>query len=211
MFKNRQEAGKQLGKEIRSAFNGQDLKNSIVLAIPRGGAMVGKAVADTLKADLAVYVVKKIGAQDNPELALGAVGSGGVVFWNEDIIENIGLIEKDKTGLLKEKEKEVEEREKYLGVTVPDVRDKVIIVVDDGVATGSTVITAAMFAKKMRAQKIVLATPLIADDILIKIEKYFDQIIYLLKPNYFHAVGEFYEEFGQVSDEEVKEILDIKN
>lgn len=204
MFQNREQAGKILAEKVKKVNVPGD---SIVIGIPRGGVVVAQVVAQTLNLQLSVVVIKKIGAPGNPELAIGAVGPRRSVFWDQKLVSVVGISEKEKKELLQEKEKERKEKEELLGIKSPGVKDKTVIVVDDGVATGSTVIAAALFLRKVKAKYILLAVPVIAKDTLSAVKQYYDQILYLEAPSQFYAVGEFYQEFPQVEDAEVKEIL----
>lgn len=206
MFKDRQQAGRLLAEKLKRYKGREDV---LVFAIPRGGVVVAKEVASFLGAKLDVIVVKKIGAPGNPELAIGAVGPKKVVYWDRNLRKAIGASKYQIRQLADQKENEREERERLLRGKrgYPNMKDKVVIIIDDGVATGATSIVAGKFAKKMGAKKIVLAAPVVARDTLSKIKRYFDEIIYLDMPEDFYAVGQFYEEFPQVSDDEVISIL----
>lgn len=183
-------------------------KYAVVFGIPRGGIVVAKAVADYLKLPLDIIVVKKIGAPGNPELAIGAAGPKGVVYWDENLCQRFGISERIKSQELGIKNKEREEREKRLRGEKPyDIKDKNIILVDDGVATGATVLAAGKFFKEEKAKKAILAIPVIPRDTLFNIKEYFDRIIVLSIEENFYAVGQFYCEFPQVEDEEVIQLL----
>lgn len=209
MFKNREEAGRLLAEKL-FPLKGKDL---IVLGIPRGGVVLGKVIADCLGCPLDVVVVKKLGAPYNPELAIGAISLGGVVYWDENLCKSVGVGEEYKNEELRIKNYELVEREKYLRSDRGqlDLEGKIVILTDDGVATGATTIAAVRATRKMRPSKIILAVPVIAADTIEKIKVEVDELIYLEAPIDFYAVGQFYGEFGQVEDEEVKEILNIKS
>src|SRR3972149_5732154 len=207
MFLNREEAGVRLALKLSQEKFPRD---SIVVSIPRGGIIVGKTISEVLKLPLQVLFVKKIGAPQNPELAIGATGSGGMVFWDEKLIDYLGISEKEKEGALLEIIRTIKEREESLGIKVPDTEGKTTIIVDDGVATGATAIAASMILKKLGSKRIILATPVISRRTKKELQKYFDKIISVENPRDFQAVGQFYQEFPQVEDEEVKEILNIK-
>ncbi|RJQ26943.1 phosphoribosyltransferase [Candidatus Parcubacteria bacterium] len=207
VFKDRQEAGERFADKLKS-FKGDS--GVVVFGILRGGIVVAEAVAKKLSLPFSGIVVRKIGAPGNPELAIGAVSGEGVVFWDEEIISDLRISRREREELLKEKEREREERERLLGIKIPDMEGKIAIVVDDGVATGSTAIAAGMFFKKKRAKKVVLATPVIAKDRVSYMEKYFDEVVYVDAPEFFYAVGQFYRDFPQVSDEEARNLLKSK-
>ncbi len=208
MFLNREEAGIKLASHL---LRGKNLENAVIVSIPRGGVVVGASLSKFLSLPHKALIVKKIGAPHNPELAMGATGSDSIVFWDDEIIRSLGVSKEEKEDSLKKTVSTIKKREKNLGLEKLNIKGKSIIVVDDGVATGATAIAAALILKRMGAIKIILATPVIAKHTKGEIKKYFDKIISVLTPSDFHAVGEFYREFPQVEDEEVKEILNIKN
>ncbi len=206
MFLNREEAGIRLALLLSR----EKLRNAIIVAIPRGGVIVGKAVSEILKARLRVLIVKKISTPQNPELAIGAVGSLAIVFWDKNLINRIGISEKEKEKAFRQTVKTIKIREKSLGIKAPVVRGKTSVVIDDGVATGATAIAASMILKKLGSQKIILATPVISKNTKKKLEKYFDKIISVETPHDFQAVGQFYKEFPQIADQEVRKTLNSK-
>ena len=175
MFKNREEAGKLLAEHLHAFKKRKDV---LVLGIARGGIVVAKEIAKKLKLPLDVVVIKKIGAPNNPELAIGA------------------SLERGK------REKVFRKGKKPL-----DIKNRTVILVDDGVATGATVLCAQKFLKKESAKKIILAIPVISKETYRHISRYFDRIITLSVEEDFYAVGQFYREFPQVSDEEVISFL----
>ncbi len=175
MFKNREEAGMLLAKSLK---NYRKKENILILGIARGGVVVARAVSDKLELPLDVVVVKKIGAPNNPELAIGA------------------SLERGK------REKVFRKGRKPL-----DIKNRTVILVDDGVATGATVLCAQKFLKKEKAKTIVLAIPVISKETYRHISRYFDRIIALSVEEDFYAVGQFYREFPQVADEEVISLM----
>jgi putative phosphoribosyl transferase len=204
MFVNREEAGMRLAVKLLREKN---LKNAVIICIPRGGVIVGKTVSEVLKIPFKILIVKKIGTPNNPELAIGATGSDSVVFWDENLISIFNISKKERTKLLKQTKDAIRKREEALGIDVPDVRGKGVIVVDDGVATGATAIAASLILNKLGSSKIILATPVISKRTKHELGKYFGKIISVETPEDFHAVGQFYREFPQVEDEEVRELL----
>lgn len=205
LFKNRQQAGLLLAEKIKKRL--PRFKDYLIFAIPRGGAVAGKAVSGSLSLPLFLPVVKKIGAPNNPELAIGAVGPENSVFWDRELLKELGISQKTAEKLKKIKEKERKERELKFGIKPPDLKNKKIILIDDGVATGSTVRVALDYFRKKAIREVVLAAPVIALDTLLELKDEFDKIIYLEKPKEFSAVGKFYESFPQVEDKEVLQIL----
>lgn len=219
MFKNREEAAFLLVPKLKRFVD----KNTLIIAIPRGGVVLGKVISDSLKLPLDVVVVKKIGAPDNPELAIGAVESHGTVYWYKELINKLGITAKQMNELKIEKERELVEREKTFRKDKKDLevynkqelvshpgtttRNRQVIVVDDGIATGATALCAYKFFKKGKAKAIIMATPVISKDTLNNIKRYFDRVVSLKVVNDFYAVSQFYEDFPQVSDEEVISML----
>lgn len=206
MFEDRQEAGELLAKKLKS-FLGKE--NALVLAIPRGGVAVAKEVSDKLKLPLGLIVVRKIGAPFNPELAIGAVGPQKAAYWDSDLCRELGIDEATKREKLKIKNEEQKQLEKILrgNTPYPEIKDKTVFLIDDGVATGASVLAAAEFLRKEKAYKIILAIPVISNDTLNSISKYFDRIVSLKIAKSFFAVGEFYKSFPQVTNEEVTNLL----
>ena len=207
MFINREEAGIRLALKFSREEN---LQNAVIVLIPRGGVIVGKIVSEILNIPPAILIVKKIGAPNNPELAIGATGSDGVEFWDDKLIRSLGILKKEREEALRQTIKTIYQREKRWALKSPKVKGKTAIVVDDGVATGATAIAASLILKKLGAKKIILATPVISKYTKREIAQYFDKIIAVETPDDFSAVGEFYREFPQVADKEVIEIVNRK-
>lgn len=204
VFEDRREAGFLLAKKLEK-FAGNS--NILVLGMARGGVLVAKVISTFLNVPMDIFVVKKIGAPNNPELAVGGVAPGNTVFWNEDLVQRLG-IKPDLAEVLRQgKEKEREKQEKYLRGDKPlEISGKTVILVDDGVATGASVVAGSKFLRKKMARGIILAVPVIAKDTLRDIKEYFDDIIFLKAVEEFHAVGQFYKNFPQIENEEVKKI-----
>lgn len=206
MFLSRHQAGQLLAKKLKDYQRREDV---VILGIPRGGVVVAKAVADMLQLPLDIMVVKKIGAPNNAELAIGAVGPMGVVYWDDKLCKRLRVTRAESLELRSVKLDEREEKEKLLRgrKKMVTIKNKTVIVVDDGVATGATAIVAAKFVKKTGAKEVILAIPVIAKDTLLNIKRYFDEVVFLESPEEFYAVGQFYQNFPQVSDHEVVELL----
>lgn len=205
MFDNREQAGELLSAKLKEHRG----KEAVVLGIPRGGVVVAKTITDMLQLPLDIVIVKKIGAPNNPELAIGAVGPANVVYWDDRLCRQLAIGKSEKLEVRSKKLEELREREKLLRGKrkMVTIKDKTVILVDDGVATGATAMAAAKFIKKMKAKKIILATPVIAKDTLSYIKRYFDEVVFLESPEEFHAVGQFYQEFNQITDDEVRKLL----
>ncbi|GAW93660.1 phosphoribosyltransferase [Calderihabitans maritimus] len=203
-FKNREEAGKMLAQSI------PPLQGDIfVLGIPRGGVVVAAPVASMLQANLDIIITRKIGAPFNPELALGAITPDGTTLYNDDLVNKFNI---SKTELKRVEERELEEIKRRMklyrqNTEPPDVHNKVVILVDDGIATGFTVQAALQGLKKQKARRIILAVPVAPPDTVSMLKEQVDDLICLASPEPFYAVGQFYEDFRQVSDEEVIELL----
>lgn len=207
MFKDRKQAGKLLSHKLRDYKN---KKKVIVFGITRGGVVVAREIASELKLPLEIIVVKKIGAPLNPELAIGAVGPSKTIYWEKRLLKDFFVSHDYKAEASDAINQEREELEKYLKISDKRlfIKNKIIILVDDGVATGATVLCALKYFKKKKAAKIILATPIIAKETLSRIENYFDSIIANEIPEKLNSVGQFYEDFSQVENKEVKRIVD---
>ncbi len=204
MFDNREEAASKLCLKLKNAVKGKDI---VVVALLRGGVVLGKIIADYFKSPLDILVVKKIGAPLNSELAIGSVGPKNTVYWNNDLCKALGLSQKEKLKLKKEKEKQRKEQEKLFESCRIDFKKKSVILVDDGVATGATAIAAAIFLRKENAQEIILAIPVISKDTSLNIKRYFDDVCSLKIVKDFYAVGQFYRNFPQIENEQVIKLL----
>jgi len=205
MFKDRIEAGKILSDALSEYKD----KNSIVLAIPRGGVMVAYEVAKALNVPLDLIIPRKIGAPGQPELAIGAVTEDGTTILNQDILQYLRVSDeyiKEETGRQVE---EIKRRmESYLGDKPRvSIEGKVAILVDDGVATGATVRAAIASIRKRKPASIVLAIPVGPLDTIEELRREADEVICLMTPEPFFAIGQFYRSFEQTSDEEVIQIL----
>ncbi|MBI3384648.1 phosphoribosyltransferase [Candidatus Gottesmanbacteria bacterium] len=204
MFKNRLDAGYQLAEKL---IYHKDKKDVLVLGLARGGVVVAKAIANKLKLFLSVICVKKLGAPGNPELAIGAVSEEKTVVWNKQLIKTLRVDEDYKEKVLSIKYQEVsKQQEKFRQGKELKLKNKTVILVDDGIATGLTMAAAIKFCRQTAA-KIILAAAVCAKDSFLELRPLVDEFICLEVKENFYAVGEFYEEFGQVSDEEVVKLL----
>ncbi|MFH1781497.1 MAG: phosphoribosyltransferase family protein [Patescibacteria group bacterium] len=206
MFKDRADAGKKLAKKLENYKNNE---KAIVATIPRGGVATGFEVAKYLNLPLDVVVTKKIGAPGNPEYAIGSINRHGDILVDEDAVLMTGASQEyleEQSKILKQK---VEEKLKMLKGDKPvtSFKDKVVILVDDGIATGYTALAAAKFLKDEGAKKVVMAMPVVPADNIDKFKDKVDEFIYLESPVMFASVGQFYQDFTQVEDEEAKELL----
>lgn len=206
-YRNRSEAGRLLAAELGRYKSGRDV---LVLGLARGGLPVASEVASFLDAPLDVLVVRKLGAPIQPELAIGAIAADGTRVLNEEIIRDLA-ISADSIDLITQREQaEVERRERaYRSGRPPlDLKDHIVILVDDGLATGSTMLAAVRFARQRSPKKVVLAVPVGSIQALEMLRAEVDECVCLATPEWFNAVGEWYRDFPQVTDAEVKTLLD---
>jgi putative phosphoribosyl transferase len=203
-FADRTEAGRLLASELER-FAGSDV---VVLAIPRGGVVVADEVARSLGAPLDVVIPRKVGAPGNPELGLGAVAPGVEVL-DERLIRTLDVGEAYLRDEIASQQREIERRaEAYRRGRPPvDVAGRVAVVVDDGVATGGTAIAALRWARRAGAARVVLAVPVAPREALDRLRAEADEVVVLAAPEPFYAVGQWYDRFGQVEDDEVVRIL----
>lgn len=205
VFENRQEAGSLLAEELVQYKE----KDAIVLALPRGGVPVGYEIAKTLHTDFAAFPVRKVGAPFNQEYAVGAIAPGDITIIDEEPVDYYKISKDQIDKVIQEEKKELARRKKTYG-TWGDVYNKIVIIVDDGVATGLTVQAAIASLKQEKPRKIILAIPCSPIETAEKLEKLVDEFICLDRREDFTSVGACYREFDQVTDEEVLNILQKK-
>jgi putative phosphoribosyl transferase len=205
-FRDRTEAGRFLA-ELLQDYAGRD--DVIVLALPRGGVPVGYELAEALGAPLDIFVVRKLGVPGHEELAMGAIASGGMVVLNQEAIEAFGISEEQLRQAVQREYRELQRREQTYreGRTPPALEGKTVILVDDGLATGSTMRAAALAVREQNPAKIVVAVPVAASQTCDEFRDLVDEIVCGLQPRSFQAVGVWYEDFSQTGDEEVRELL----
>jgi predicted phosphoribosyltransferase len=205
-FKNRVQAGKLLAQRLAGWAHRGDV---VVLALPRGGVPVGYAVARTLGAELDLLIVRKLGLPRHEEYAMGAIGSGGVRVLQPGVPGLMGVTQEQVDAVIAREEAEILRRERqYRGARPPvELRGRTVILVDDGIATGSTMIAAVQVARHGGAGKVVVAAPVAPPDTAEQIAAMVDQLVVVSTPLYFRAVGQWYREFDQTSDEEVQDLL----
>lgn len=206
IFNDRMEAGELLGEKLLK-YRGE--KNSVVVALARGGVAVGAITAEILEIPLEAMVVRKLGTPGDEELAMGAVTEDGKVLENSAIVRGYGVTKEEfeaerakQLRVLKERMEKYQRGRKRLGF-----KGKSIILVDDGIATGATVKAAIKFLRREKVEKIILAVPVAPADTLDELRGEVDEVVVLFIPEYFGSVGQFYHAFDQVSDAEVVEIL----
>lgn len=205
-FDDRRHGGRVLAELLRSS--GEE-PGTVVLALPRGGVPVAFEVATALGAPLDVFTVRKLGVPGHRELAMGAIASGGTRVLNEPVLRALGLRNTDVDRVEREERAELERREaRYRQGRPPlDVAGRRVIVIDDGVATGSTMEAALIALRQLRPARLVMATPAASADACRRLEGVADEVVCAATPEPFRAVGAWYRRFDQTSDEEVEELL----
>jgi putative phosphoribosyl transferase len=214
-FQSRIEAGQKIAERLfglkLDLFGESGSQNMVILAVPRGGIIIGDIVASELVARLDVIVSRKIGAPNNPELAIGAVMPDGSYFLNQEIVDMLNVSQEYIDIQASTQIKEIDRRLlSYRGNKEYDneYQDKIIVLVDDGIATGATILASAGWIKnKQRCRKLLIAVPVAPRSILKNLSEVADDIIVLYTPEDFMAVGDFYQNFAQIGDDEVKEIM----
>lgn len=202
MFANRNDAGRRLAEKIRgTGVNGF----TTILGLPRGGVPVAAEVARQLEAPLDVLVVRKLGHPSNPELALGAIAEEGIRVLNHDLADSV----RDLADRVHAESLEVRKRVRRFrgGQPLPLLHGRTVILVDDGLATGASMQAAILAVRQKHPARIVVAVPVGPPEVLLSVNAAADQVICLQSPEIFAAVGEFYQEFGQVTDDEVERLL----
>lgn len=207
LFRDRTEAGRKLAHRLAAYANYPD---AIVLALPRGGVPVAFEIAEALNLPLDIVVVRKLGLPGHEEFAMGAIASGGARFLNQDLIRQLSFSDEIIEHIVAREQRELERRERtYRGQRpVVDVRDRIIIIVDDGLATGSSMRAAIAALRQKGPAKLIVAVPVGAPMTCFELESLADEVICLETPENFSAVGLWYREFSQVTDEEVIDLLE---
>jgi len=205
-FHDRREAGRQLADELTAYAGRSDV---VVLGLPRGGISVAHEVAARLRAPLDVFLVRKLGVPGHPELAMGAIAEGGIEVLSRDLIRDLGIPRALIEQVAVRERIELERRDAlYRGARRrAPVRDRTIVLVDDGLATGSTMEAAILALKQQHPARIVVAAPVGARDTCDRLRRVADEVVCVAMPEPFNAVGLWYEEFSQTTDEEVKHLL----
>ena len=205
-FRNRAQAGKLLAKALGAWAHQGD---AIVLALPRGGVPVAFAVAMTLELALDVLLVRKLGLPHQPEYAIGAIGSGGVRVLQPGVPGLMGVTQEEVDAIAARELREIERRTRLYrgGRAPPALAGRTVLVVDDGIATGSTMLAAVQVARGHGVRHVVVAAPVAPPETLAALETAADEVICLAAPPYFRAVSQWYETFDQTSDEEVQDLL----
>jgi putative phosphoribosyl transferase len=206
IFNNRSDAGKILSQELQK-YKGR--KDTIVLGLPRGGVVAAYEAAKELKLPLDIFPVRKLGVPGQKELAMGAVTSEGTKYINEDVVGILGIPGNIIDEVAKNELKEIERQEKLYRENKEkiDIKGKTIILIDDGLATGATMHAAVNALRLSNPSKIIAAVPVVSKESSEEMKKIADEFVAVLTPVFFRGVGEWYADFSQVSDEEVRRLL----
>lgn len=204
-YADRRDAAQRLSENLA----GYRSQHPVILGIPRGGVVVADAVARELQADLDIVLTRKLGAPGNPELAIGAVAESGEAYLQGHIARQVGA---DDRYIEQERSRQLEEirarRERYRTVRPRiSLRERTVILTDDGIATGATMQASIWAAREEEPNLLVVAAPVGSRDAIARLEREADEVVCPYVPEYFYAIGQFYADFGQVSDDEVLEIL----
>ncbi|MFZ4387526.1 MAG: phosphoribosyltransferase [Chthoniobacterales bacterium] len=205
-FQHRQEAGQLLALELGHYANRRDV---IVLALPRGGVPVGNEIAHILNAPLDILVVRKLGVPGHEEMAMGAIATGGVRLINQPMVSALHISPESVAEVERRELAELERRERNYRGSRPqlDTSKKTVILVDDGVATGSTMQAAIASLRQRHADRIVVATPVAPPSVVEILRQLADEVVCVITPEDFRGVGQWYDDFSQTSDEEVHRLL----
>jgi predicted phosphoribosyltransferase len=208
LFHDRAEAGRVLAERLAPYANRPDV---LILALPRGGVPVAYEVARALHAPLDVFVVRKLGIPGHEELAMGAVATGGIRVINQQVVRALRIPDSVIEAVADWEERELKRRERlYRGERPPpDVRGRTVILVDDGLATGSTMIAAVKALRQQKPARIVVAVPIASGDTCDLLRNEVDEVVCAVTPEPFYAVGLWYQDFSQTTDEEVRELLGL--
>jgi predicted phosphoribosyltransferase len=207
LFSDRQEAGQQLAAKLSHLAGREKL---IVLGLPRGGVPVAAEVARALGTPLDVFVVRKLGVPGQEELAMGAVASGGVRVENEEVIRSLGITRRTLDDVTEAEQRELARREREYrhGRPFPTIRDGTVVLVDDGVATGSTMMAAVKALRQQGPAAIVVAAPVMSRSAQKALSRLADDCVVISTPEPFYGVGAWYQDFSQTTDEEVRALLE---
>ena len=204
IFQNRIDAATKLAKNLEWLKK----EDTTILAIPRGGVIIGDVISSLLNATLDIVISRKIGAPHNPELAIGAAMHDGSYFPNDDIIRMLSVPQKYIDSEMHAQTKEIERRlMKFRGTNEYHLEGKTIVLVDDGIATGATMFVAIQWVKKQKPKQLIVAIPVGPKETIDQLNKVVNKVLVLQSPIHFNAVGEFYREFDQVEDYQVQEIM----
>lgn len=203
MFQNREDAGRKLAQKLISYRK----DNPIVIAIPRGGLPVGVKISEKLHRPLGIIIARKIGAPNQKEFGIGAISENNIVLLDSDTINKLGIPSHVVEQIIKQEKKELERRKKLYAKEKISIKDKTVIIVDDGIATGVTTKAAILSVTYEKPKKIILAVPVCSEESLKEVSKLVDRVVCLKISSSFGSVGEFYEDFHQLTDRDVLSYL----
>lgn len=205
-FRNRIEAGELLADKLAKYADHQQV---LVLALPRGGVPVALAVARRLHAPLDLMIVRKLGVPGQEELAMGAIASGGVRILNQEVVQMLSISPQALEAVVDREERELARRDLAYrqGRPFPSIRGQTVILVDDGIATGSTVRAGMEGLRRQHAARIILATPVIAASTFEELRREADEVVAVLIPESFYGVGQWYEDFSPTTDQDVQHLM----
>jgi predicted phosphoribosyltransferase len=205
-FRDRAEAGRILATKLRHYA---DKPDAIILALPRGGVPVAFEVAQALHLPMEVFVVRKLGVPGQRELAMGAIASGGVRVINTGIVQALGISRETIDMVARQEQQELERRERVYreGHSMPDVRGRTVLLVDDGIATGATIQAAVQALRALQAARVVVAVPVAPAEATALLRQRADEVVCVAQPEPFFAIGQWYENFPQLGDENVRALL----
>lgn len=206
LFEDRTDAGRQLADKLTEYAQREDV---MILALPRGGVPVAFEIARVLQLPLDLFLVRKLGVPGDAELAFGAVASGGQRVINRSVVEFEQLTEAEIEAVTESEQRELERRERAYrdNRPSPQLKDKTVILVDDGLATGATMLAAVLALREHQPAKIVVAVPTASPETCAEFENYVDEIVCASTPDPFYSVGSWYRDFAQTTDDEVRELL----
>ena len=208
IFRNREEAGRQLVAELLQYRNDP---RGLILALPRGGVAVGYQLSIALHVPLDVFITRKIGAPDNPEYAIGAVAETGSRYLNQEAVSSFGLSQNELNRLIQVQEKEIARRRNLYrqGRSLPQLTGRTVLLVDDGIATGSTFLASALAIRGLQPHRLVGVIPVGPSSTIREVRSHVDELVILMTPDPFYAVGNFFTDFTQVEDRDVVEYLNL--
>lgn len=206
IFQDRTDAGQKLAVKLTEYADREDV---LILALPRGGVPVAFEAAKRLNAPLDVFLVRKLGVPGHEELAMGAIASGGVRVLNETVVNPLRIPDSIIDAVAEKEQRELERRERVYRdeLPAPEVAGKIVILIDDGLATGATMRAAAVALKHMNPAKIIIAVPVASPDTCEEFETEVDAVVCAATPQPFYGVGAWYRDFSQTTDDEVRELL----
>jgi predicted phosphoribosyltransferase len=207
-YADRRDAGRELARILEGYVSAEERERTIVLALPRGGVPVAFEVAQSLRTPLDVFIVRKLGSPGHRELAMGAIASGGIRVINDDVVRYLGISQQQIESAAREEEEELARREAaYRTGPAPQLGGRVVVLVDDGLATGSTMRAAVQAVRQQRPARVIVAVPVGARETCADLRAAADEVVCARTPMPFSAVGQWYIDFDQTTDDEVRQLL----